>query len=127
MSRHLWPRGSWGKSQVMLEDEHALTSSHGTLCLTATQQEGNGGRLSPKKKTLEHSHCNKKCPWKHQPQGIACTQGKHFMCLEEKPGLGELSESLATVAGWISTPGNVPQKPFSKHPRGCKNLFLPVL
>lgn len=35
-----------------------------------------------------------------QPQGIAGIQGKHVLCAwEGKPGLGEFSESLATVAG----------------------------
>lgn len=46
------------------------------------------------------------------------------MCLGGKPGLGELSESLATVAGCISSPGNVPlpAQPFPNPPRGCVNL-----
>lgn len=44
-----------------------------------------------------------------QPQGIAGIQGKHVSCAwEGKPGLGEFSESLATVAGWISFPGIIP-------------------
>lgn len=88
-----------------------------------------GGDSPQRRKPRDIAIVTKTCPWKHQPRGIAGTQEKHFMCLGEKPGLGELSESLATVAGRISTPGNIAllQQPFSKHPRGCKNLLPPVL
>lgn len=30
------------------------------------------------------------------------------LCLGEKPGFDELSESLTTAAGWISSPGKLP-------------------
>lgn len=53
-----------------------------------------------------------------QAQGIAGTQGKHFVCLGGKPGLSELSESLATAASWISSPRNIPlpAQPFPDPP-----------
>lgn len=58
-----------------------------------------------------------------QPQGIAGIQGKHVLCAwEGKPGLGEFSESLAAVAGWISFLGLSPS--LRTHPG---SVALPVL